>query len=141
MSCERTFSTLRQEWEFFSFSLVLRDENKNVCRSVSCFEKRARISVFQYSASRRERESRLRQFLREFLRMKFVTCFCLGLIFSKKAVNVNVSNFLNLVCNFSLSINWNQTLIFRDENENIFPSISCVKTRSKIFFYQSHVSR
>ena len=36
----------RRDREFLSFSLVLRDEIENFCLSVSCFETRARFSVF-----------------------------------------------------------------------------------------------
>ena len=60
-----------------------------------CFETRTRISFFQFHASRRERESRLRQFLQ-------ICCFWTD-IFKENAVNF--SNFL--------SGNLNENLIFQ----------------------------
>ena len=45
----------RQDREFLSVGLVLRDEIKMFYLSVSCFETRLRFSVFRSRASRRER--------------------------------------------------------------------------------------
>ena len=46
----------RQDREFLSYGLVLRDEIENFCLMVSCFETRSRIYVFWSHASRRERD-------------------------------------------------------------------------------------
>ena len=77
---------------YFNF----RDENNNFFLSVMCsrweqeflsfslvFETRTRTTFFQSQVSRRERESRLRQFPGEFSRMQFLTCFWTD-IFKKK---------------------------------------------------------
>ena len=69
-----------RERKVLSFSLVFRDENKNFCLSVSCFETRENFFI-QPPVSRQEREF---------------------LSFSR--VRVNFSNFLKIVCNFSREI-------------------------------------
>ena len=46
----------RREREFLSFSLMLRDENKNFCLFSLVFETRKKISFFKSWASRQERE-------------------------------------------------------------------------------------
>ena len=103
----------RQDREFLSLNLVLRDENENF--------------FFQSRAPRRERESRLRQFSREFSRITFIPCLMTD-IFKKKAVIF--SKFLKIICLF-FSRNLNKNLIFRDENGNTFLSILCFETRTR----------
>ena len=65
------FQFSRRERELLSFDLV--------------FETRTRISFSQSRASRRERESRLRQFSREFSGITFITCL-LRDIFKKRVL-------------------------------------------------------
>ena len=95
------FQLSRRDREFLPFSLMLRDEIENFFLSVSGFETRSRFFSFQSQASRRdreflslnlvirdenenffyesqtsrrERESRLRQFSREFSGITFIAC-------------------------------------------------------------------
>merc|ERR1719341_2459447 len=126
---ERPFSTLetrsrissfqshasRQDREFLSLNLVLRDENENF--------------FYQSQTSRRERKSRLRQFSREFSRITFIPCLMTD-IFKKKAVIF--SKFPKILCPF-FSRNLNKNLIFRDENGNFF-STSHASRRERDFF-------
>ena len=112
----------RQDREFLSLNLVLRDENENF--------------FYQSQTSRRERESRLRQFSREFSRITFIPCLMTD-IFKKKAVIF--SKFLKMLCPF-FSRNLNKNLIFRDENGNFF-STSRVSRREREFFYSNLVFR
>ena len=65
------FQFSRREQEFLSFNLVLRDKNKNF--------------FFQSQALRRERESRLGQFSREFLRITYIALLLTN-IFKKMQV-------------------------------------------------------
>ena len=114
--------------EFLSFNLMFRDknENENIFLSVSCFEMRTRISFFQSQASRRERESRLRQLSQECSRM-FKNAFILlvsGLIVYNTEKAVNFSKILLI---FSQEI---LMKISRWEQE-YFLSISCFKTRTR----------
>ena len=101
---------------------MLRDENENF--------------FYQSQTSRRERESRLRQFSREFSRITFIPCLMTD-IFKKKAVIF--SKFLKMLCPF-FSRNLNKNLIFRDENGNFF-STSRVSRREREFFYSNLVFR
>jgi len=107
---------------------VLRDENENF--------------FYQSQTSRRERESRLRQFSREFSRITFIPCLMTD-IFKKKAVIF--SKFLKMLCPF-FSRNLNKNLIFRDEignffqhlvsrdeNGNFFILISCFEKDTRIW--------
>ena len=98
---ERPFSTLetrsrissfqshasRQDREFLSLNLVLRDENENF--------------FYQSQTSRRERESRLRQFSREFSGITFIACLLTD-IFKKRLLFSQ--NFLKSYVFFSREI-------------------------------------
>ena len=125
-----------------------RDEN--LWHLISGFETRPRkmsfnlrhrdeieIYYLQSQTSRRERESRLRQFSREFTRIWFVACAWTD-IFQKKTFNFLI--FLKIL-HLLLLRNLNENLVFRDENEKFFLSISCFETRTRISFFQSRVSR
>merc|ERR1719209_1203331 len=122
------FLLSRRDREFLPFSLMLRDKIENFFLSVSCFETRSRISSFQSQASRRdreflslnlvirdenenffyesqtsrrERESRLRQFSREFSGITFIACLLTD-IFKKKLLFSQ--NFLKSYVFFSREI-------------------------------------
>ena len=81
------FQFSRREREFLSFNLVLRDENENL--------------FFQSQASRRERESRMRQFLREFSGIIFIACLLIDIF--KKRLLIS-QNLLKLYLIFSREI-------------------------------------
>ena len=119
-----------------------RDEN--LWHLISGFETRPRkmsfnlrhrdeieIYYLQSQTSRRERESRLRQFSREFTRIWFVACAWTD-IFQKKTFNFLI--FLKIL-HLLLLRNLNENLVFRDENEKFFLSISCFETRTRISFF------
>ena len=80
-------------------------------KPVSTFETRTRLCFFQSQAL--QREWRLRQFLQEFLRMKFFLVS--GRIFPKNLI----VNFLKIVCIFCLR-NINEIIVFQHTNKNIF---------------------
>ena len=84
----------------------------------------------QSQTSRRERESRFRQFSREFTRIWFVVCAWTD-IFQKNTFNFLI--FLKIL-HLLLLRNLNENLVFRDENEKFFLSISCFETRTRISF-------
>ena len=100
-------------------------------------------NVFQSQASRRDwdllssisdYETRTRIKIKTILaRIWFVACAWTD-IFPKKAFNFLI--FLKIICLLLLR-NLNENLIFRDENENFFLSISCFETRTSILFFQS----
>ena len=119
-----------------------RDEN--LWHLISGFETRPRkmsfnlrhrdeieIYYLQSQTSRRERESRLRQFSREFTRIWFVACAWTD-IFQKKTFNFLI--FLKIL-HLLLLRNLNENLVFRDENEKFFLSISCFETRTRMSFF------
>ena len=85
-------------------------------KTISNLQTGTRISFFQSRASREDQKSRLRQFSRDFLGITFIACLLTNI--SKKT-----SKF------FKLSIN------------NIYIFSRNLKTRTRIFFYQSYVSR
>ena len=77
-------------------------------------------NILSYN-ERMRRERELRQFSRECSRFLLVS----GQIFKKKTVTLIF---------FFLSRNLIENLIFWDENENIFLSISCFETRNRNYF-------
>ena len=117
----------RQDREFLSLNLVLRDENENF--------------FYQSQTSRRERESRLRQFSREFSRITFIACLMTD-IFKKRLLFSQ--NFLKWYVLFSreiwIKISFFETrtgilfqhLVSRDENGNFFILISCFEKEARI---------
>jgi len=139
---ERPFSTLetrsrissfqshasRRDREFLPFSLMLRDENENF--------------FYQSQTSRRERESRLRQFSREFSGITFIACLLTD-IFKKRLLFSQ--NFLKSYVFFSreiwIKISFFETrtgiffqhLVSRDENGNFFILISCFEKETRIW--------
>ena len=118
----------RQDREFLSLNLVLRDENENF--------------FYQSQTSRRERESRLRQFSREFSRITFIPCLMTD-IFKKRLLFSQ--NFLKCYVLFSreiwIKISFFETrtgiffqhLVSRDENGNFFILISCFEKETRIW--------
>ena len=126
VSGENSFVNFWDENENFNLMFRDKNENENIFLSVSCFEMRTRISFFQSQASRRERESRLRQLSQECSRM-FKNAFILlvsGLIVYNTEKAVNFSKILLI---FSQEI---LMKISRWEQE-YFLSISCFKTRTR----------
>ena len=93
------FQLLRREREFLSLNLVLWDAN----------------FFLPSRASSRDRESRFRQWSQEFLRITFIVCLLTNIF---KYKSDNFSNFPKTICIFLLR-NFNENLIFRDENKNI----------------------
>ena len=123
MCDEKPISILEKGTRISFFQSHVRDEKENFFLSISCFETRTRISFFQSWTSRRERESRLRQFSREFLGIIFIACLLTDIF--KKRLLIS-QNFLKLNVFFS---------------REICMKISFFETRTGIPFYQSHVSR
>ena len=139
---ERPFSTLetrsrissfqsqasRRDREFLSLNLVIRDENENF--------------FYESQTSRRERESRLRQFSREFSGITFIACLLTDIF--KKTLLFS-QNFLKSYVFFSreiwIKISFFETrtgiffqhLVSRDENGNFFILISCFEKETRIW--------
>ena len=157
--CMYACATEHSEKHFFNLETRMRispiqsrtsRRDENLWHLISGFETRPRkmsfnlrhrdeieIYYLQSQTSRRERESRLRQFSREFTRIWFVACAWTD-IFQKKTFNFLI--FLKII-HLLLLRNYNENLVFRDENEKFFLSISCFETRTRISFFQSRVSR
>ena len=107
---------------------MLRDENENF--------------FYQSQTSRRERESRLRQFSREFSGITFIACLLTD-IFKKRLLFSQ--NFLKSYVFFSreiwIKISFFETrtgiffqhLVSRDENGNFFILISCFEKETRIW--------
>ena len=125
-----------------------RDEN--LWHLISGFETRPRKMSFQSQASRRDRdllssisdfETRTRIEIKTILARiheNLICCLCLDWYFPKKTFNFLI--FLKII-HLLLLRNYNENLVFRDENEKFFLSISCFETRTRISFFQSRVSR
>ena len=79
---EKPISILETGTRIPFFQSHVRDMNESFFLSISCFETRTRINFFLSRASRRERESRLRQFSREFSGITFIASL-LANIFKK----------------------------------------------------------
>jgi hypothetical protein len=118
------FQLSRRDREYLPFSLMLRDKIENFCLSVSCFETRSRISVFQSHASRRDRE-----FLSFSLMLRDeIENFCLSVscFETRSRVSVFWSRASRRDREF-LSF----SLMLRDEVDNFYLSVSCFETRAR----------